>query len=147
MEDDMLRRLRDVEEIKQLKARYFRHVDAKDWDACRELFTADARIDIGGTVRTLDEFVSVTRAWLGDAVSVHSGSMPEIEITGPDEATGIWSMHDYIAFPDDGHAPRGMHGYGHYHERYRRVDGRWRIHTTRLTRLRIDPFEGGLPDV
>ncbi|MEO3868234.1 nuclear transport factor 2 family protein [Nonomuraea sp. B12E4] len=70
-----------------------------------------------------------------------------IEITGPEEATGIWSMHDYVAFPDDGGAPRGMHGYGRYHERYVRVDGRWRIHTTRLTRLRIDPFEGGIPDV
>ncbi|MBP2706368.1 nuclear transport factor 2 family protein [Microbispora sp. RL4-1S] len=146
MEDDRLRLLLDIEEIRQLKARYFRYIDTKDWGVCREVFTADARIDIGG-VRTVDEFISVTRAWLGDAVSVHSGSMPEIDITGPGEATGIWGMRDYIVFPDEGGAPRGMRGYGHYHDRYRRIDGRWRIHTTRLTRLRIDPFEGGLPDV
>ncbi|MEV5503300.1 nuclear transport factor 2 family protein [Nonomuraea fuscirosea] len=56
-------------------------------------------------------------------------------------------MQDYIAFPANGEAPQGMRGYGHYHERYRRVDGRWRIQTMTLTRLRIDLFEGGLPDV
>ncbi|WP_326643029.1 nuclear transport factor 2 family protein [Nonomuraea fuscirosea] len=56
-------------------------------------------------------------------------------------------MQDSIAFPANGEAPQGMRGYGHYHERYRRVDGRWRIQTMTLTRLRIDLFEGGLPDV
>jgi hypothetical protein len=146
VENDTLRRLSDVEEIKQLKARYFRHLDTKDWNAWREVFTPDARVEVGGVVRTPDEFVSVTRAWLGDAVSVHAGYMPEIEITGPDTATGIWAMRDHIAFPENGGAPRGMRGYGHYREQYRRVDGGWRIHTATLTRLRVDLFEGGLPD-
>ena len=31
----------DIEQIKQLKARYFRLLDAKDWDAFAELFTDD----------------------------------------------------------------------------------------------------------
>jgi hypothetical protein len=31
-----------------------------------------------------------------------------------------------------------MHGYGHYHETYEKVDGRWRIKTITLTRLRVD---------
>jgi hypothetical protein len=31
-----------------------------------------------------------------------------------------------------------MHGYGHYHETYEKVDGRWRIKSSKLTRLRED---------
>jgi hypothetical protein len=36
--------------------------------------------------------------------------------------------------------PNGMelHGYGHYHETYRKTDGGWRIASTKLTRLRSD---------
>jgi len=34
----------------------------------------------------------------------------------------------------------GHTGYGHYHERYVRQDGRWRIASQRLTRLHVDYF-------
>ena len=33
-----------VENIKQLKARYFRFVDSKQWDALRDVFTDDAPV-------------------------------------------------------------------------------------------------------
>jgi len=33
----------DVEQIKQLKARYFRLLDTKDWDGFADLFTDDCR--------------------------------------------------------------------------------------------------------
>ena len=29
-------------------------------------------------------------------------------------------------------------GYGHYHETYEKIDGQWRIKTSKLTRLRED---------
>ncbi|MEL7210720.1 MAG: nuclear transport factor 2 family protein, partial [Actinomycetota bacterium] len=58
---------------------------------------------------------------------------PEITVDG-DEATGIWAMTDLIVFPDG----TRLDGAGHYHERYRRVDGRWLIDRSRLTRLRRD---------
>jgi hypothetical protein len=31
-----------------------------------------------------------------------------------------------------------LHGWGHYHETYRQVEGEWLIATLRLTRLRRD---------
>jgi hypothetical protein len=146
-EEHLYRRLVDAEEIKQLKARYFRIIDTKDWDAWRDLFTADARIEAVGLRMAPDEFVAVTRTWIGDATTVHTGGMPEVVITGPDTATGIWAMHDMIRFPEDGREPRGMDGYGHYHEQYRRIDGRWHIEAMTLTRLRVDLLSGGVPDV
>ena len=38
-----LQRLMDIEEIAQLKARYFRFIDTKDWVAFQDLFTDDCR--------------------------------------------------------------------------------------------------------
>jgi hypothetical protein len=31
-----------------------------------------------------------------------------------------------------------MHGFGHYHETYERVGGRWLIKSTSVTRLAVD---------
>ena len=59
----------DIELIKQLKARYCRHLDAKDWTAWRELFADDFVSEIAGTggrvIVGADEFVSYTRSTLG----------------------------------------------------------------------------------
>jgi hypothetical protein len=31
-----------------------------------------------------------------------------------------------------------VNGFGHYHETYEKIDGTWRIKTSKLTRLRMD---------
>src|SRR6266487_3963844 len=41
-------RLEAIEEIKQLKARYFRCMDRKDWDGFASVFAPDARMDVSG---------------------------------------------------------------------------------------------------
>jgi len=70
-------------------------------------------------------------------VTVHHGHMPEIEILTPTTARGIWSMEDKLRWPE-GSPIRSMHGYGHYHEEYKKVDGAWKISLNKLTRLRVD---------
>ena len=137
--------LRDIEEIKNLKARYLRYVDIKDWTAWDTVFTPDAQIEMGGAIRTRDEFVSLTSAWLEGSVTAHTGHMPEIKVTGPDTATGVWAMDDLVIFPNPEGPDVGFHGYGHYHEEYWKLDGEWRIHNLRLTRLHLDPMPGGFP--
>lgn len=135
----------DVEAIKQLKARYFRLMDTKDWDGFRDVFTDDVVIDTsidgGGVVQGRDEFVSFLRGVIGDVITVHQGHMPEITVTSPTTATGTWALDDRLWWPE-GSPLRHMHGFGHYHETYEKIDGGWRIKTLRLTRLhRI--FESG----
>lgn len=132
----------DLEAIKALKARYFRLLDTKDWAAFRELFTDDVAIDTtaaGGSVtEDADEFVAFLVDVLADAVTVHQGHMPEIELTGPDSATGVWALHDIVVFPSG----LRLDGYGHYSETYARTADGWRIASSTLTRLHQD-FSGG----
>jgi uncharacterized protein (TIGR02246 family) len=135
----------DIEAIKQLKARYFRTMDTKDWEAMRRVFADDVTMDTsesgGGVVHGADEFMTFLRATIGDVVTVHHGHMPEIEVTSRTTATGIWALEDQLRWPD----ASAMQGFGHYHETYEKVDGEWRITASTLTRLRMDftgPSEG-----
>lgn len=128
----------DLEAIRQLKARYFRTMDTKDWAGMRRVFTDGVVMDTsssgGGVIAGADDFMAFLEETLRDVVTVHHGHMPEIEITSSTSATGIWSMEDMLRWPDG----TEMHGYGHYLETYEQVDGEWRIATSTLTRLRTD---------
>ena len=127
----------DLEEIRKLKARYFRGLDSKDWDLYAEVFAEDVVADMsrtGGEVfHGRATFVAYVRG-LKLVQSVHQGHMPEIELTSDTTAAGIWSFEDYNLWED------GIqnHGYGHYTETYEKADGRWRIKTMKLSYLRID---------
>jgi uncharacterized protein (TIGR02246 family) len=139
-----LRRLLDLEAIKQLKARYFRTLDRQDWDGFGAVFARDAVLEVpetGKVRRGRDEIVSSVSKALAGAQTVHHGHMPEIELTGPDTARGVWAMADYVEWPAAASGERfGLQGYGHYEEEYVREDGEWRIARARLVRLRVDPL-------
>ena len=130
--------MNDVEAIRQLKARYFRLMDTKDWDAMRFVLTDDVVMDTtasGGNLMTgADRYMVFLREAIGDVLTVHHGHTPEIELTSETTATGIWAMEDMLRWPNG----KEMHGYGHYHETYEKVHGAWRIKTLTLTRLRVD---------
>lgn len=138
--------LESVESIKKLKARYFRFIDEKKHAELAALFTPDATVVTDGiTWASPKEFADTIRDLTGAAPSVHHGYMPEIEITGPDTASGTWSMDDLLTFPAGPQAPEGHHGYGQYRETYRRIDGQWLIDSVLLTRFRMDPLENWIP--
>jgi uncharacterized protein (TIGR02246 family) len=128
----------DVEEIRRLKARYFRTMDTKDWEAMRQVFTDDVVIDTseagGHVVRGADEFMAFLQGALGGAVTVHQGHMPEIDLTSETTATGIWALNDIVVWPNG----MRLDGYGHYHETYEKGADGWRIKASKLTRLHAD---------
>ena len=128
----------DLEAIRQLKARYFRLMDTKQWDALREVFTTDVRIDTaedsGTVIDGVDEYMPFLVSMIGDVTTVHHGHMPEITIVDADTATGIWAMEDELWWPE-GSPIQHLHGFGHYHETYRRTADGWRIAEMTLTRL------------
>jgi hypothetical protein len=130
-----------------VKARYFRLMDTKDWEAWREVFADDvvgvfdnavstngADGLLGPTWEGIDMFVSSIRAAIEECTTVHHGHTPEITLTSPTTATGIWAMADIVAFPNS----YTLHGAGHYHETYTKVDDVWRIKSIHLTRTRME---------
>lgn len=128
----------DIEAIRQLKARYFRTMDTKDWDAMRQVFADDVVMDTsasgGGVVHGADEFLAFLRQTLDGVVTVHHGHMPEIDLTSATTATGIWALNDILVWPNG----MRMDGYGHYHEIYEKGADGWRIKSSTLTRLHTD---------
>lgn len=143
-----------LEEIRRIKARYFRFVDTRDWQGLAGLFAVDARFDRGfghvarnpvtGSwdrpepapviVSGREAIVAMIRAAVADRWTVHQGFMPELALTGPDSATGIWAMADELRSRE---GTLLLAGRGHYHDEYRREEGIWRITYSRLTRLHI----------
>jgi hypothetical protein len=140
---DAVERLEAVEEIKQLKARYFRCMDTKDWDGFAEVFARDAVMDMveeGGSEASIthgaNDIAAMAAAGMESVQTVHHGHMPEIEITSATTARGTWAMEDLLRFSTG--PVRSLRGYGHYHDTYEKTEGGWRIKTTSLTRLRTD---------
>jgi hypothetical protein len=150
MSNDLGQRVQELEDreaIKELKGRYFRLVDEKDWDAWRGLFTDDATFDFGdGTViEGADAFVDAVRGMVDGtnvARTVHHGHMPELSFDGPTEARGSWVLADYLEWEPDPETGgrRGVRGYGHEVETYRKLDGEWKIATWVLSYIRMDPL-------
>ena len=131
-------RLEAIEEIKQLKARYFRMMDTKDWEGFAAVFCDNVEIDVrddgAGVTRGADKFVAGVKAAIGDALTVHHGHTPEITLTSATTATGIWAMEDRVWWPPGGPVSY-IHGFGHYHEIYEKTADGWRIKSMTLTRL------------
>jgi hypothetical protein len=145
-EVELLQKLLDIEEIKGLKARYFRTFDLKDWGGFAQVFAENASVDVPeiDLQQTGRDAIVATLSAAGAAVrTVHHGHMPEIEMTGADTARGTWAMFDYVQWDLPEIGTGGWTGYGHYHETYVREDGAWRIDTMRLSRIRVDHAEPG----
>ncbi|MCV7279859.1 nuclear transport factor 2 family protein [Mycolicibacterium flavescens] len=134
--------LAEIEAIKQLKARYYRLLDTKDWAGWRALFVDDFVSDTtpagGKRIEGADEFVGFTRKSLRNQATVHQVHAPEIELTSATTARGVWALEDVVRFGPG----VNLRGYGHYHETYEKLDGQWRFTSSTLTRLREDIFNG-----
>jgi hypothetical protein len=148
---DAAEKLLAIEEIKQLKARYFRFVDTKQWAQFEKLFTPDVAIDLAddnaasssapSVLRGRTEWAAMVAQLLEHCRSLHHGHTPEIEVLSPTTARGIWVMQDWLNWPKDKPAPLGYHtlvGWGHYHETYAKSAEGWQIATLKLTRMRLD---------
>lgn len=145
-----IERLLAIEEIKQVKSRYFRCIDTKDWEGYRAVFCDDVLFDVsedvpeGGIVTGAEAATAIARRFLSAAVvSVHHGHCPEIEILSATTAKGIWAMEDRLRWgPGSEYPGQTLHGMGHYAETYEKTAQGWRIKTMKLTRLVRELREG-----
>jgi hypothetical protein len=141
-----IERLLAIEEIKQVKAKYFWGLDHKDWELWRrEVWAPDGELHVPEfrpePFVGWDAVIAYVSESVGDQVSVHHGHMPIIDFISHDEAKVIWAMEDRLyrtrEFPlYDGSTY--LHGWGHYRETYVKRPEGWRLRTSQLTRLRVE---------
>ncbi len=144
MSEDLLQQMLDYKEIIELKARFGRLADVKDWEGFKDVFSADATFDLGmgELMHGGATYAYAVRDMLEGAVSLHRFSMPEITFESPTEASGIWVLHDYNEWPSDPATGErcGYNGHGREYETYRKIDGAWKITSWRLRYDRLDPL-------
>ena len=135
---DKLQKLIDIEEIKNLKHRYFRAIDMADFDLLDNVFSPDISIDYrGGTYRwesegkdTIKE--SLTHAFHNQTAAMHTAHHPEIEVLSETEATGKWYLQDIFYNFDLGSVTQGT---ALYEDTYIKSNGNWLIQHSEYDRI------------
>lgn len=123
----------DIDEIKQVKYRYLRALDTKNWEDFADTLTDDVAGDYGQSLGEALHFtdratlVDFMRRSLGpEIITEHRVDHPEIAVTG-DEATATWYLQDRVIAPDFNFM---LIGAAFYHDRYRRTETGWKISAT-----------------
>ncbi|MBF4163540.1 nuclear transport factor 2 family protein [Nocardioides acrostichi] len=118
----------DLEAIKQLKYRYLRTLDTKDWDAFEACFTPDVTADYAGLdFADRAALVDYMRTNLGAGlITEHQVHHPEITIDGA-RAHGRWYLRDRVLVPAMNYL---LEGAAFYEDDYVRTDDGWRVSHT-----------------
>lgn len=137
----------EFHEISQLKYRYLRGLDTQQWDVLEDCFTEDAFAWYSGgtfTHKGRHEIVDFLRDLIPAAfISSHIVVHPELKLTGPDTAEGIWRLQDIVYFTEanpkfaHGNIQGGeqMTGAGYYYEEYRKEAAGWKISSIGYVRI------------
>lgn len=141
-----IERLVAIEDIRNLKARRIRAMDEKRWADYETMHAEDHVSETYGGEPVVGARANVEKVArvLSGVTSVHHAHTPEITITSDTTATGVWAMEDML-FWKQGDEDHWLHGYGHYHEQYRKTADGWRFTYRRLSRLRVDMSTGANP--
>ena len=127
----------EIEAIKQLKYKYLRCVDLKLWDEMATTFIPEATCSYSAGHYSYEGRDAII-AWLKKGMdrdsfhSSHSVHHPEISLLGPDTATGIWALEDFVL--DTEHNIQ-ISGAAFYHDRYVKREGVWLIEHTGYERV------------
>ncbi len=115
----------DVEQIKQLKYRYLRTLDCKQWSDFEDCFLPEVTADYAGLVfEDRAALVGYLRENMGEGLlSMHQVHHPEISVDG-DHATGTWYLQDRVVVPEMDFV---LEGAAFYEDRYVRTPDGWKV--------------------
>ena len=133
-----VRQLRALEDIKQLKYRYFRAMTFSDYDLLKGTLTADVVTSYSDGEYVFEDreklltFLIDSHDPNAKVIAYWMAGMPELTLTSESTATGIWAMYHY--FYSRGHEfVDEMFVY--YDDEYRLEDGTWKISRTGYQRV------------
>ncbi len=126
-----LRRLEDIEAIKQLKHRYFIACDGKDAEGFKQCFVEGAgQVQIAfGRIGDFNDRDALTATFSKLAcedhiVEMHHAQNPVIELLSDDAAQARWGLYYFMINTQERSCTQLG---GHYNDRYVKRDGRWLI--------------------
>jgi hypothetical protein len=128
-----------LQAIKTLKAKRIRALDTKDWALYEALHAEDHFSHNEGEPRwdgTKANTARLAKMLHAGIVTVHHAHTPEIELTAPDQAAGIWAMEDNLYWRQGGQ-DHWLRGFGFYHETYARRGGAWLFTSRQLRRTKV----------
>ena len=133
----------EIELIKRLKYKYLRCLDQKLWDELGTCLTADAVAEYSGGKyhhEGRDNIVEWIQGGMGSEgfLSSHRCHHPEIDLTSPTTATGVWALNDIVIIEE---FDITIQGAAFYTDQYVKIDGEWLIAHTYYKRS----FEEMLP--
>ena len=119
-----------LEELRQLKYRYLRSLDLKQWDTFAQTLAPDIEATYGRRLSFSgrDAVVDYMRTSLPPSIiTVHQCHHPELAVDG-DTATGTWYLEDKVIVTEHRML---LTGAAFYEDTYARgTDGQWRISRT-----------------
>ncbi len=124
-----LRRLSDLEDVRDLARRYAHYVWLRDADAAIDLFADDGEMDMGDRPSIIgrEALQTTYREVFEASVFLPFVHGHVVELDG-DKASG--TVYLDLRSTDDG---KSMTGHGYYNDRYTRTDKGWRFAYRKLT--------------
>lgn len=141
----------EIEKIKRLKYAYLRTLDLKQWDDLEKLFTDDVTTSYSDGKHSFSnraDAMAFLRESMGTSkmITKHHCHHPEIDVFSATEASGVWYLTDLVINHGDPSANPPvpaivLEGTGFYEDRYRKVNGEWKIAHTGYQRVYREIFD------
>ncbi|AUM12396.1 nuclear transport factor 2 family protein [Ketobacter alkanivorans] len=130
--DARIQRLEDIEQIRQLKARYFHNCDRKNISAIKRCFCPGAvHIDYGalGVFSSREDFLALYEelACHDHIVDMHHGQNAQIQWQTTTTASATWDLY-FHQIDQQNKTLTQLAGY--YEDEYLKQDGHWQIKRT-----------------
>ena len=138
----------EIEAIKQLRVLYSHLFDSHRTDEMAMIFTEDAVCEFSddlpygdwvGREEIRKQYKEVASHSTKPFSYMHATTNGWVELTGPDSATGSWFLLD-LGMGDN---PNPVGLIGVYNDVYKKVDGEWFIHRTRIDHIWTQGSAGG----
>lgn len=144
--EEQVQRLNDIEEIKELKGRYFRALDSKDWPALEATLSPNVHTGYSNGTLVFNGPKEVTgffeKSMPKSQITLHQGHTPDFEFESDTEAIGHWYLQDNLIFcKGNQYEGTQIQGSAFYTDKYEKIDGKWLIVETGYVRVYEEMFQ------
>lgn len=130
-------------EIARGLAEFARAMDERDWNALDDVLAEDATGDFGagGILCGRAAMVALMRSFLDDCgPTQHLVGNVVVDVVGDQACSRCYVCDMHVGAGEKAHLT--LRSLGEYHDRWRRIDGRWRmVHRTKLNHALVGTLE------